>query len=166
MQKYNLRDFAEFIGILSIVAGLVLVAYELRQNSQLMQAQVFNDRSDQGIEVFLTMAENRDLSEIDAKLSDAGFPDNPEAYSQLTAVQKRQYSWFLRADRFRLENVLYQQLIGVMEYDEGHIAGANRLLRRYDAISANGESPITGRNSTQRLKQLVVQVEEMYGGEN
>jgi hypothetical protein len=73
MNKYSLREIAELFGIFSIVAGLMLVAYELRQNSQLMRAQVFNERSSQGIEVFLAVAENRELSEIDAKLTAAGF---------------------------------------------------------------------------------------------
>jgi hypothetical protein len=38
-----------------------------------MRAQVFNERSSQGLEVFLAVAENRELSEIDAKLTAAGF---------------------------------------------------------------------------------------------
>lgn len=64
MNKYSLRGIAELVGILSIVAGLMLVAYELRQNSQLMRAQVFNERSSQGIEVFLRIGQRRDLHEI------------------------------------------------------------------------------------------------------
>ena len=134
MDKISWRSFAELFGVFSIVAGLILVAYELRQNSQLMRAQVFNDRTSQGIEVFLAVAENRELGEIDKKLVEAGFPDDPTAVAQLSPVEMRQYAWFMRADRFRLENVLYQQLIGVMDYDEGHIQGAYALLKRYDGL--------------------------------
>lgn len=47
MNKYSSREIAELVGIFSIVAGLMLVAYELRQNSQLMRAQVFNVRTRQ-----------------------------------------------------------------------------------------------------------------------
>ena len=162
MKNRSWRDVADLIGVVSIVAGLILVAYELRQNSQLMRAQVFNDRSNQGIEVFLTISENPELSEIDALLADGGFPEDRTAYEQLSSIQKRQYLWLLRADRFRMENILYQQHIGVMEFDAGHIAGAYRLLERYDAIEPD-VSTLTGRKSTERLRRLVADVEEMYG---
>ena len=162
LNKYSLRDVAEIVGIFSIVAGLMLVAYELRQNSQLMRAQVFNERSSQGIEVFLAVAENRDLSEIDATLRKAGFPDDPAAYAVLSDIQKRQYAWLLRADRFRLENILYQQIIGVMEYDEGHIAGAYNVLKRYEAVGPDS-APFSGHGPAQRLERLIGEVEEIYG---
>jgi len=165
MIKYSLREFAELVGIFSIVAGLMLDAYDLQQNSQLMRAQVFNDRSSQGIEVFLAVAESPELSEIDAKLTEAGFPNDPTAYSELSAVQKRQYNWLLRADRFRLENILYQQVIGVMEYDEGHLKGAHNLVKRYDAVGSNG-APFEGHSPTRRLDRLIGEVEEMYGSRN
>ena len=165
MNKYSLREIAELVGIFSIVAGLMLVAYELRQNSQLMRAQIFNERSTQGIELFLAVAENRELSEIDAKLREGGFPDDPTAYSELSDVQKRQYAWLLRADRFRLENILYQQVIGVMEYEEGHLGGAYNLLKRYEAIGLDG-APFDGHGPTRRIKRLIGEVEEMYGPSN
>ena len=162
MNKYSLREIAELVGIFSIVAGLMLVAFELRQNSQLMRAQVFNERSSQGIEVFLAVAESSELSEIDAKLIEAGFPENPTAYSELSDIQKRQYAWLLRADRFRLENILYQQVIGVMEYDEGHVGGAYNLLRIYDAVGSEGD-PFGGHGATRRLERLIGEVEELHG---
>ncbi len=162
MKKYSMREVAEIVGVFSIVAGLLLVAYELRQNSQLMRAQVFNERSSQGIQVFLAVAENRDLSEIDAKLREAGFPSDPTAYIELSDIQKRQYAWLLRADRFRLENILYQQVIGVMEYEEGHLAGAYNLLERYKAIGMAGD-PFVGHGATRRIERLIGEIEEIYG---
>ena len=161
MKNYSLREIAELIGIFSIVVGLFLVAYELRQNSQLISAQVFNERSSQGIEVFLTVAQSSALSEIDSKLRAAGFPDDPNGYSELNDVQKRQYSWLLRADRFRLENILYQQVIGVMEYDAGHLAGARNLVKTYEAVGENGD-PFVGHGSTNRLERLIREVEETF----
>jgi hypothetical protein len=161
MNKYSLREIAELVGIFSIVVGLILVAYELRQNSQLMRAQVFNERSTQGIEVFLAVAENRELSAIDVKLREAGFPDEPTAHSKLSAVEKRQYAWLLRADRFRLENILYQQVIGVMEFDEGHLNGARNLIKRYEAIGEEHAQPV-GHSPTRRLRQLIAELESSY----
>lgn len=162
MNKFSLHELAELVGIFSIVAGLFLVAYELRQNSQLINAQVFNERSTQGIEVFLTVAQSSELSEIDAKLRGAGFPRDPAAYFELSDVEKRQYSWLLRADRFRLENVLYQQVIGVMDYDEGHHRGAYNLVNIYEAIGVDGD-PFRDNVATHRLERLISEIEDING---
>lgn len=39
IKSENWKDSAELVGIAAIVLGLVLVAYELRQNTQMMRAQ-------------------------------------------------------------------------------------------------------------------------------
>ncbi len=161
MKRTNWKDSAELIGLLAIILGLVLVAYEIRQNTQMMRAQVFNDRSNQGIEVFLAIAENPALGEIDAKLLDGGFPKDPTAYSRLSPTQQRQYAWFMRADRFRLENILYQQQIGVIEYDEGHIMGAKNLIERYEALGDNHVLSGWG-DPTVRLRYLVNILEDRH----
>ena len=159
MKKYAFRDVAEVVGVISIIVGLLLVAFELRQNSLLMEAQVFNERSAQGINVFLAVAQNRDLSAIDIQLRADGFPDNPTAFSELNLTQQNQYRWLLRADRFRLENILYQQEIGVMDIDEGHLGGAKVLLKKYQALQLAGY-PFQGEHApTGRLERLIKKIE-------
>ena len=94
---------------LGVLVGIFLLVLEINQNTLLMRAQNFNDRTSQGIDLFVSVGESTELSEIDGLLASSGFPENSAAFSKLSLTQKTQYFWFVRADRFRVENLLYQQ---------------------------------------------------------
>ena len=135
-----------------VLIGILLLVAELNQNSLLMQAQLFNDRSSQGTDLFMAMAVSGQLAEIDAQLHESGFPEDPSAISELTAVQRRQLYWFMRANRFRIENLLYQQTIGLMEYDPGPVSTGRRLLKAYEALGDYLENT--------NLERLIEEVEK------
>ena len=59
---------------LAVLVGILLLLTELRQNATMMQAQVSNDRTSHGIELFLGIAESSELSEIDSILGSTKFP--------------------------------------------------------------------------------------------
>ena len=46
MNKLGLSQVIEVIAVIAVVLGLVLVAYELRQNSELMRVQINQARAD------------------------------------------------------------------------------------------------------------------------
>ena len=149
---------------LGVLIGIILLIAELNQNSTLMRAQLFNERAGHGIAQFMTMAESSELSEISMLLYVAGFPENTAAFSQLSPIQKTQYSWALRADRFRVENLLYQQLLGVSDHDLGALGAARRVVSAYEAAYADDyfdDDP-----PTRRLMWLISGVEEKYQQDN
>ena len=111
MKTNNLNQWLTLAANFGVLVGLILLIAELNQNSTLMRAQIFNDRASQGIDLFMTMADSSELSEIDGLLRSSGFPINAAAFSELTPTQKNQYYWLVRADRYRVENLLYQQLL-------------------------------------------------------
>lgn len=149
---------------LGVLIGIILLIAELNQNSTLMRAQLFNERAGHGIAQFMTIAESSELSEVYNLLHVSGFPENPAAFSQLSPIQKNQYLWALRADRFRVENLLYQQLLGVSDHDRGSLGGARRVVRAYEAAYEDdyfdGDPPI------ERLAALISEVEEKYPQDN
>lgn len=67
MAKLTWRQNAELIGIAAIVASLVLVAYELRQNSEFAAAEEVATRYLAGIDAYAMLAENSELAEIYSK---------------------------------------------------------------------------------------------------
>ena len=124
-----------------------------------MRAQIFNDRADQGIAQFMTMAESSELIEIDRILRSSGFPEDAAAFSKLSDKQKFQYYWLIRADRFRVENLLYQQSLGILEHDLGPVISGRNLIRKYDAMNEDDvfrERPLV----VDRLRRLVAEAEE------
>ena len=137
-----------------VLVGIFLLVTELNQNSYLMRAQIFNERSSQGVDLFMSMAVSEKLSEIDAILEESGFPNDPSALSELTPGQRNQYFWFMRANRFRIENLLFQQTLGIMEFDQGPISTGRTMVRRYEAFGDD--------LSYSRLVGLLDEVERMH----
>ena len=158
MKTKNLNQWLRLGANLGVLVGLILLIAELNQNSTLMRAQIFNDRAGQGIAQFMAMAESSELSEIDGLLRSSGFPENAAAFSELTPTQKNQYYWLVRADRYRVENLLYQQLLGVLENDLGPVFSGRALIRKYEAM--NEDDYFDQRLVVDRLRQLVSDVEE------
>jgi hypothetical protein len=138
--------------------GILLLIAELNQNSTLMRAQIFNERAAQGIDVFMTVSESPELSEITRQLRLADWPENSSAYFELSPVQQNQYWWFLRSERFRIENLLYQQILGILENDTGPLSAGRRIIKVYEAIDGPGGVP--------RLRRLVAEVEAIHAEDN
>jgi hypothetical protein len=159
MKTKSLNQWLTLGANLGVLVGLILLIAELNQNSTLMRAQIFNDRASQGIDLFMAMAESPELSEIDGLLRSSGFPTNAAVFSELTPTQKNQYYWLIRADRYRVENLLYQQLLGVLENDRGPVFSGRALIRQYEAM--NEDDYFDQRQVViDRLRQLVSDGEE------
>jgi hypothetical protein len=152
MTSDSLNRWLTLAANLGVLVGIILLLVELDQNATMMEAQISNERSSQGIDIFMAMADSAELSQIDATLRDSGFPDDTVALEQLTPGQYRQYSWYLRAERFRLENLLYQQTLGI-DSDPGPIFAARFLIPKLDAVGGMG--------TTRRLESLIEEVEQM-----
>ena len=156
MKADALNRWLTLVANIGVLVGLLLLIAELNQNSTLIRAQIFNERASQGIAQFMTIADSPELSEITAKLREANWPDDTSAFSNLTPTQQSQYWWYLRSDRFRIENLLYQQLLGILENDPGPVLEGHRIVSVYDAL---GEQP------GPRLKRLIAEVEFLHNAE-
>ena len=165
MNTKNLNQWLTFGANLGVLIGIILLIAELNQNSTLMRAQIFNDRTDHGIAQFMTMAESSELSEIDALLRSSGFPENAAAFSELTEAQKHQYYWLIRADRYRVENLLYQQSLGILENDRGPVISGHSIIKKYEAMNEDelfSQRPLV----VDRLRQLVSDAEVKHQQSN
>jgi hypothetical protein len=143
-----------------VLIGIILLVLELNQNSVLMRAQIFNDRSGQGIELFTAVAESPELSKIMGVNFASGTPQDAIEFAKLSETQKTQFRWFVRADRYRTENILYQQTLGVLEYDPGPAVVGRQIIRQYELMFDAG---LFGKNppGLGRLRRLISQVEKM-----
>jgi hypothetical protein len=122
-----------------VLIGIFLLVAELNQNSKLMQAQIFSERASQGIELFMSVAESEDLSDIHAVLENSDYPADTSVLSELSPEQKNRYLWFMRANRFRIENLLYQQTLGMMELDRGPLNTGRSMVSEYAAFGEDLE---------------------------
>lgn len=140
---------------LGVLIGIFLLLAELNQNSRLMQAQIFNDRANQGIALFMSVAGSEELSNIHLALEDSDFPRDRSVLNEFTPEEKNRYLWFMRANRFRIENLLYQQTLGMMELDRGPLRTGGNLVREYEAFGVD--------LSPSWLPVLLSEVRELHG---
>jgi len=74
MKPKNLRDLAELIGLVSIVIGLLLVAWEIRQANKIARAEVVMNLAEQYNEFNASRFENPEVAELSNMLL------NPDRY--------------------------------------------------------------------------------------
>ena len=132
-----------------VLIGIILLLVELNQNATIMKAQISNERASQAIDLFLSIAESQELSSIDARLNASGFPGDPRAIESLNPIEQHQYKMYLRAQQYRIENVLYQQALGVVSDPEA-VARAKEFLPKFQAVRAAG---------LDRVEQLILAAE-------
>ena len=119
MANNSWRETAELVGMLAIIAGLILVAYELRQNSDLMRAQISMERASASIDYLTSVANDGEIARIQAKLRQE-FDDYPLALGMadvLTPEEFERFRFWIIARSNELSNDWYQCSKGYVEED-------------------------------------------------
>jgi hypothetical protein len=119
MKPTNWKDTAELVGIVAIVLGLILVAYELRQNTKMMQAQTRTQITEEVVELFSVNMNDRDYANVLVR------GNNLE---ELSAVEQYQYYRHRSAWANYWVNVAYQHKMGM--YDEAEFLQQMTNIRR------------------------------------
>ena len=75
MKYKNWHDVAEIVGMISIVAGLILVAWEVRQANNIARAQMVMDIAAQANEFNSATYENVEVAKLVAAIYDPNYSD-------------------------------------------------------------------------------------------
>ena len=78
LKEKNWGNFAELIAVLSIVAGLILVAWEIHQANNIAKAQMVMDLAGQANEFNSATFGNPDVAELAIAMSDPNYDDISE----------------------------------------------------------------------------------------
>jgi len=100
MKNKNCGNLAEIIGIVSIVAGLILVAWEIHQANNIAKAQMVMDLAAQANEFNSSTFDNPDVADLLAAISDPDRVDVSETQrSMMTGVTWHFVNIFWSAQR-------------------------------------------------------------------
>lgn len=100
MKNRNWHDDAEIVGIVSIVAGLILVAREVRQANNIAKTQMGMELAAQANEFNSATFENAEVAELVVAVADPNFSDYSEAQeSMMTAAAWHSANIFWSAQR-------------------------------------------------------------------
>ena len=86
MKHKNCRDVAEIIGIVSIVAGLVLVAWEVRQANSIAKTQMVMGLAAEANEFNSATFENAEVAELVAAIYDPNHSEYTDAQEAMMSA--------------------------------------------------------------------------------
>lgn len=105
-----------FAANLGVLLGLILLAYEMRQNSDLMRAQMSMERAVTNMQIMSDIANGGEIVPIDVKLREetSGFPQALGWSNSLTAEEMRRYQFWMYVRLVELNNDWFQCASGLM----------------------------------------------------
>jgi hypothetical protein len=109
MKKFALANFIGFLANLGALVGLLLLAFELNQNSQLMRSQIRHDLSMGIVEQLLVVSNNSQLAGVIRRGSNG---------DELTPDERTQFTTRSNAMLRYWENVHYQYRQGLYDPSE------------------------------------------------
>ena len=110
----ELGALGEFVGAIAVVVTLAYLAIQVRQNTGMMRAQIFQARSDAAQQWYLFIAGSEDMSEILERISDDHALD-PAKLTTLSSVERRRFRCLQTAYQKRSGNMIYQQKRGLLD---------------------------------------------------
>jgi hypothetical protein len=110
MNTDNLNKWLALGANFGVLIGLILLVYEVRQNSELMRAQISMERTNTNMQILADFANGGDLIPIDVKLQEQieGFPTTLGWSEVLTAEEKRRYEFWMYVRLTELNNDWFQ----------------------------------------------------------
>jgi hypothetical protein len=122
MTIFELGALGEFFGSLVVVFTLVVLIYQIRQNTKSLDesrrvamAMAYQVRAGAAQDVSMDFANSPYLPEIMTKLEDAGFPRDPESLEVLDPTELKRFRNFQLAQQIRVDNQFYQYQQGFLD---------------------------------------------------
>jgi len=148
----ELGALGEFVGAIAVVATLVYLAVQIRQNTRAMEetkrlalAQTYQMRAD-ALAGMLTQAATSDqLGSIIVKLVEAGYPDDLSVFDQLSATELGLFRQWQIAQLTHWDNLFYQYQQGFLDSEYYEDEFKPRVRRLAPVWTALGLGP--GRKS-------------------
>lgn len=127
MKKTDLGKTLGVMANLAVLAGILLVVYELNQNREMMRAQTRHDISSEFVGLMMSVANNEQLANL-IRRGDSG--------EYLTLDEEYRYERYTRGLFRYWENVHYQYRLGL--YDELEFVKQRAAWQAYLARSKGG----------------------------
>ena len=103
------KDWISLVTNIGLLVGIILVIYELRQNSIQMESSAYQDRTADLIALDAMIMESDHLGSALSKIG-GGCEQEP-----LTAIERITYRAWLTSHAHRVNNLLHQYSLGVLD---------------------------------------------------
>ena len=147
MTIIELGALGEFLGAVGVIATLVYLAIQIRQNTRslnasqrLALAQTYQMRSD-GLQNMLVHAASSTIGGIIFKATEAGYPDDIAALDTLTAEEWSRFRQWHIAQQAHWDNMHFQYQQGFLDeeyYQDEFVKRVQRLWPAWQAMRLTG----------------------------
>lgn len=129
MHRSHLREAVEIVGVVSIVASLLLVAWEVRQSNQIAETEVVLRLADQFNEIHESRVNSPEVAKLYPKLT------SPQSHL-ITATENSQMeglAWRY-VNIFAAAQIAYDNGVMSREHFDRYITGAESLVKAYPGL--------------------------------
>lgn len=148
MSLIELGALGEFIGATAVVATLVYLAIQVRQNTHVIQetrrlalAQTYQMRADALQQMLVQAADSNHIGPIITKLTAAGYPEDIGALDVLSPLERGRFRQWHIAQQTHWDNMFYQYQQGFLDeeyYRDAFQERVGRLAPVWEALQVSG----------------------------
>jgi hypothetical protein len=148
MSILELGALGEFLGSIGVIATLVYLSVQIRQNTRSMDesktlalAQTYQLRSDALQMMLVQAADSEQIAPIISKLTEAGYPENVTALDELSEVERQRFRLWQIAQETHWDNMFYQYQQGFIDeeyYRDSFRKRVRRLAPTWKALDVAG----------------------------
>ncbi len=136
MSILELGALGEFLGSIAVLATLVYLSVQIRQNTRGMDeskklalAQTYQVRSDALQMMLVHAADSEHIGPIISKLTGAGYPEDISALEKLSDVERQRFRLWQIAQETHWDNMFFQYQQGFID-EEYYRDSFRRRVRR------------------------------------
>ncbi len=122
MNLMELGAIGEFVGAIAVVATLIYLSVQIRQNTRSMDqgrklalAQTYQIRADALQDMLVRAADSEHVAPIIVKLTEAGYPQDIAGLDELTTEERGRFRLWQIAQHAHWDNMFYQYQQGFID---------------------------------------------------
>ncbi len=148
MTILELGALGEFLGSIAVLATLVYLSVQIRQNTRSMEeskklalAQTYQMRSDALQMMLVQAADSEHIGPIITKLTGSGYPEDISALEHLTTNERGRFRQWQIAQQTHWDNMFFQYQQGFIDeeyYRDSFRERVKRLAPTWKALNVTG----------------------------
>jgi len=144
MTLQDLGSIGEMVGAIGVVVTLLYLTKQIRLNTiamdearKLALAQTYQMRSDALQAMMVDASDSEHIGPIIIKLTEIGYPEDPDALGRLTSEERRRFRLWQIAQQTHWDNMFFQYEHGYLDvesYEDSFKVRVKRLAPTWRAL--------------------------------
>jgi len=148
VSNYQHRDWLSILGQFGMIASLLFVGLQIRQDHEIAQSVAYQERSHVAAEFYWSIATDEVARSAMRKMQDGE--------TELSTEEADAAAWFWRSGKEIFQNSYYQYQNGYL--DEEHWEQIRRLIKKY-IVHPSSRSVLLDGNARQSFQEMLNEID-------